>query len=91
MEIKHIKHMEISSFYTGVPKIMMMAYTVPDIWQVTDVIVIFYFGLYFSLYPTPPPPPPPNSPKNKNIKKMMKIPGDITILPKIHDHMLYCS
>ena len=49
MEIKHIKHMEISSFYTGVPKIMMMAYTVPDIWQVTDVIAIFYFGLYFSL------------------------------------------
>ena len=50
-----------------------------------------YFLFWAILFPLPPPPPPPNSPKNKNIKKMMKIPGDITILPKIHDHMLYCS
>ena len=39
---------EISSFYTGIPKIMFIYYTVPKIWGVTDVIVIFYFGLFFA-------------------------------------------
>ena len=60
---------------------------VPKIWCVTDVIVIFLFGLFFAFYP-------PKSPKNENSKKIKKIPGDITILQKFiknHDHMLYCS
>ena len=35
------KHLEISSFYTIVPKIMIIGYTVPEVWHVTDVIVIF--------------------------------------------------
>ena len=39
----------------------------------TDVIVIFHFGLFFALLP-------PNSPKKENFKKMNKIPGDIIIL-----------
>ena len=30
-------------------KIMIMCYTVPEIWHVTDVIVIFHFGLFFAL------------------------------------------
>ena len=34
-------------FYTSVPKIMIICYTVLEIWCVTDV-VIFYFGLFFS-------------------------------------------
>ena len=53
-------------------------YTVPEIWHVTDKIVIFHFGLFFTLLP-------PNSPKNQNFEKMKKMPGDITILrvPKI--------
>ena len=41
--------MEMSSFYTSVPKIMVIWYTVPGIWHVTDVIVIFHFGLFFAL------------------------------------------
>ena len=45
------KHLEISSFYTSVPKIMIICYTVPEIWCVTDVIVIFHFGLFFALLP----------------------------------------
>ena len=45
------KHMEISSFYTSAPKIMIICYTVPDIWCVTDVIVVFKFGLLFALLP----------------------------------------
>ena len=43
--------LEISSFCTSVPKIMIICYTVPEIWCVTDVIVIFHFGLFFALLP----------------------------------------
>ena len=41
-------------FYTSVPKIMIIGYTVPEIWHVTDVIVLFYFGLFFAFLPSPP-------------------------------------
>ena len=65
------KHLEISSFYTSVPKLMIICYAVPEIWYVTDVIVVFHFGLFFAVLP-PPPFPPPNSPRNINFKKMKK-------------------
>ena len=42
-------HLEISSFYISVPKIMIRWYLVPEIWCVTDVIVIPHFGLFFAL------------------------------------------
>ena len=45
------KRLEISSFYTNVTKIMIIYYTVPEIWRVTDVIAIFHFGLFFVLLP----------------------------------------
>ena len=48
---KKKKCLEIPSFYTSVPKIMIICYTVPEIWYVMDVNVIFHFGLYFSLLP----------------------------------------
>ena len=44
------KSMEIS-FYTSVPKIMIISYTVPEIWCVTDVIV-FILGYTFLFLPT---------------------------------------
>ena len=44
-------HMEISSFYTSVPKIMIICCTVPEIQHMTDVIFIFHFGLFFALLP----------------------------------------
>ena len=44
-----IKCLEISSFYTSVPKIMIICYTVPEMWCMTDVIFIFYFGQFFAL------------------------------------------
>ena len=34
--------------YTSVPKIMIIYYTVPEIWHMTDVI-IFHIGLFFAL------------------------------------------
>ena len=39
----------MSSFYTSIPKIMIIWFTVPKIWRVTDLIVIFNFGLFFGL------------------------------------------
>ena len=45
------KHLEILSFYTCVTKIRIICYTVPEIWRMTDVIVIFHFGLFFALLP----------------------------------------
>ena len=39
------KFLEISSYYTNLPKIMIICYNVPEIWCVTDVIVIFHFGI----------------------------------------------
>ena len=46
------KCQEISSFYTSVPKVMIVYYMVPEIWQVTIVSVIFHFGLFFALLST---------------------------------------
>ena len=66
---------------------MIIWYTVPVIWHMTDV-VIFNFGLFFALSP------PLTLPKNENFKKMKKKLGDIIILHKFtknHDHMEYCS
>ena len=43
------KYLEISSFYTSISKIMIICYTVPETWCMTDVTVIFHFGLFFTL------------------------------------------
>ena len=71
--------LEIPSFYIIVPKIMTMGYTVPEVWHVIDVIVIFHFGLFLPFYP-------PIIPKNKISKKMKKhleISSFYTVVPKI--------
>ena len=86
---KKKKRLEISSFYTSVPKTIIIGYTVLEIWHVTGVIVIFHFGLYFSILP-----PPPKQPKKWKIQKMKKKHVNIIILHKCtknHDHMLCCS
>ena len=44
------KHLEISSFYTCVPKLMIIGYTILEIWQVTNVIVVFHFGQFFFFF-----------------------------------------
>ena len=45
------KYLEISSSYTNVPKIMIIGYTVPEIWWMMDVIIIF-LGYFLPFYPT---------------------------------------
>ena len=45
--IKWKKHLVISSFHTSLAKTMIICYTVPEIWRMTHVIVIFHFALFF--------------------------------------------
>ena len=81
---KKKKSLEISSTYTSVPKIMILCYTVPDIWYVTDVIVIFHFGLFFCHFT------PLTAQKIKI--KMKKTPQNIIIShmgTKNYDQMMY--
>ena len=76
---KYKKTLVVSSFYTSVPKILILFYTVPEIWCVTDVTAIFYFGLFFAFLP-------PNQPKKIKIKKKKKsleILSFYTCVPKI--------
>ena len=46
---KKTNHLEISSFNTSVPKIMIICYIAPEIWHMADAIVIFYFWLFLPL------------------------------------------
>ena len=62
-EKKRKKHLEISSFFTSVPKIMIIWYTVPQIWRLTDVIVIFWFWAIFCPFTSL------TAQKNQNSKK----------------------
>ena len=81
------KQLEILSFYTHVSKIMITCYTIPEIWHMTDIIYISYFGPFSAILP-------PKSPKKQNFKKWKKTPGDIIILQmctKNYDHMMYGS
>ena len=55
------KYLEISSFYTNVPKIMIIGYAVPEIWHMMDVIIIF-LGYFLPFYY-------PNRQKNENVRK----------------------
>ena len=77
---------------------MIIYHTVPETWHVTDVIVIFYFGLFFALLPYPftlftlPFTPTAQDFKFKKMEK--KPPRDIMILhmcTKNYDHKIECS
>ena len=74
------KHLEILSFNTSSPKIMIKWYMVPEIWRVADVIAILHFGPYFFLLP-------PSQPKKwkfqKKWKKRLDISSFYTCVPKI--------
>ena len=45
------KHLEISSFYTSVPKIMIICYTVPEIWRVTDACYFSFWAIFCPFTP----------------------------------------
>ena len=85
-------HLEMSSFYICVPKIMIWC-MLPEIWSITDII-FYHFRSIFVVSA-------PENPGNQNFKKIKKKkkkkkkpPRDIIILHKCtknQDHMLYCS
>ena len=82
---KFKKHLEILSFCTSAPKIII-CYTVPGIWHMTEVIFFPFWAIFC--------PFTPNSPKNQNKIKKKKTLGDIIILhmcTKNYDHMMYSS
>ena len=84
---KRKKRLEIS-FYTSLPKIIIISYTVPEIRRVTNVIFIFHVGLFFCPFT------PLTTQKIKIFKKWKKAPGDIIILhmyTKNYDYMMYGS
>ena len=74
------KNLEMSSFYTIVPKMMIIWYTIPKIWHVTDVMLFLILGYFLHFYPL-------TCPKNENFKKMKKkhleISALYTCVPKI--------
>ena len=75
------------AIWYGYKIICYMLHDIPEIWHVTNVIVIFHFGLFFVLFP-------PNRLKNKNFQKLNRAPGDAIILHKCttnYDHMIHCS
>ena len=39
----------ISLLYNGVPKTIVICYTVSDVWRIVDVTVIVHFGVSFTL------------------------------------------
>ena len=62
-------------------EIMIICFTVPEIWCVMNIIAIFHFGLFFDLHPT-------SSLKNqnerkKNEKKPLEISSFYKSVPKI--------
>ena len=62
--------LEILSFYSCVPKIIIIWCMVPEIQSETDIIFC-HFGSFFALLPSPPPPPPPpNDLKYQNFEKI---------------------
>ena len=83
----------MSSFYTSVPKFMIICYTVSEIWCMTNVIVIFHFELFFALLAVPPPPAqqPEKYKFQNNEKKPIKILSFYTSVKKNHDYILHCS
>ena len=71
------KHLEILLLYTSVPKIMIISYTVREIWHMTDIIVIFHLGLFFALLLAP------KMKISKKWKKRLEISSFYTCVPKI--------
>ena len=74
------KKLEISSFYSCVPKTRIIWARVPEIQSETNVFG--HFGSFFT----------PNNPENQNFEKMKKASGDVMILNlcnKKQDQMVY--
>ena len=77
------KFLEISSYYTCVPKTTIIWGRVPEIQSETEFFDIL--GHFLPFYP-------PNNLENQNFEKMKTASGDVIILylyNKKHDHVVY--
>ena len=76
------KHLEISLFYTCIPKISIIWFTVPEIWSVTDWNWQFLFFFFAFLHP--------KNPKNQKFEKMKKLKeiSSFHTCTKNHNHMM---
>ena len=78
------KHLDMSSFYTYVPKITIIWCMLPEIWSTTDksFVILGHFLPFIG-------------PKNQNLEKMKKMPRYIIIILLIctinGNHMMYVS
>ena len=78
------KHLDMSSFYTYVPKITVIWCMLPEIWSTTGkfFVILGHFLLFIG-------------PKNQNLEKMKKMPRYIIIILHIctinGNHMMYAS
>ena len=81
------KFLEISSFYTCVPKMTIIWGVVPETRSKPDILFC-NLGPFFALLP------PHNKPENQNFEKMKKVSGDDIILhmcTKNHNHIMSAS
>ena len=63
---------------------MIICYTVPEIWCMMNVTVIFHFGVFLPFYPL-------NSLKKSKFKKMKRqVPRDIIIYKSVPKIMIIC-
>ena len=73
----YCKALEISSFYTSVPKIMIICYTVFEVcmWHICCNCCFSFWVIFCPFYP-------PNDPKFLKIKKHLEISSFYTCVPK---------
>ena len=84
------KCLEISSFYISVPKIMIRWCTVPEIWCMTDIWLLFLIlGYFLPFYPPPPPLLTDLSEKfNKFTSKYDKVYSELQQWKNFNSHLL---
>ena len=83
---KRKKHLEMSSFYTCVPKITIKWYMPPEIRSATDIIFLSFWTIFCPFTPL--------LTQKTKIWKNVKKPGDISLLHLCtinEDHMMYSS
>ena len=73
---KRGRHMEMSSFYTSVPKFMIMWCLVSEIWSATDII-FYHFGQIFALLSQ-------YWPWKLKLEKTVKTPGDTSLFSHVY-------
>ena len=84
------KHLEISLFYTCVPKTTIIWGMVPELWSEKNIIFCHFGPFFFFFLPSC----LPSNLKNQNFEKTKNFFGNVIILQmctKNHNHTMYAS